>query len=187
MKTYSAKPADVTRQWYVVDAAEAPLGRVATAVATLLMGKGKPQFTKHIDCGDFVVVINAKDTVVTGDKLTKKIYYRHSHYPGGLKEASLADKMAKDPTFALTHAVRGMLPVNKLRDARLQRLKVYADADHKHAPQQPVLISVKNTIPTTVTPATPQATATKPAPAAGKATPAADDHKPEPVTAKDTK
>lgn len=144
MKTYSAKPSDVTRQWYVVDASEAPLGRVATKVATLLTGKGKPQFTKHIDCGDFVVVINAKDTVATGDKFNKKMYYSHSSYPGGLKEATLAEKMAKDPTFAITHAVRGMLPPNRLRDARLLRLKVYADADHKHAPQQPVTISVKD-------------------------------------------
>ena len=145
MKTYSAKPSDVIRKWYLVDAGEAPLGRVATVVATLLTGKGKPQFTKHIDCGDFVVVINAKNTVVTGDKLTKKVYYRHSGYPSGLTETTLAEKLEKDPTFALTHAVRGMLPVNRLRDGRLLRLKVYADADHKHDPQKPTLISVKDT------------------------------------------
>jgi large subunit ribosomal protein L13 len=144
MKTYSVKPTDVTRQWYLVDASEAPLGRVATVVATLLTGKGKPQFTKHIDCGDFVVIINAKDTVVTGDKLTKKVYYRHSGYPSGLTETTLADKLTKDPTFAITHAVRGMLPVNRLRDGRLLRLKVYADADHKHDPQKPTPISVKD-------------------------------------------
>ncbi len=145
MKTYSAKPTDVTREWYIVDASEAPLGRVATVIATLLTGKGKPQFTKHIDCGDFVVVINAKDIVVTGDKMTKKIYYRHSNYPGGLTETSLAEKLEKDPGFAITHAVRGMLPVNRLRDGRLLRLKVYADAEHKHDPQKPKLISVKDT------------------------------------------
>ena len=143
MKTYSAKPSEVTRKWYVVDAAEAPLGRVATQVATLLTGKGKPMFTHHIDCGDYVIVINAKDTKVTGDKMNSKMYYRHSHFPGGLKEASLKDKMAKDPTHALEHAIRGMLPVNKLRDERLKRLKVYADADHKHEAQKPVTISVK--------------------------------------------
>lgn len=143
MKTYSAKPTDVTRKWYVIDASEASLGRVATQIASLLIGKGKPQFTKHIDCGDFVVVINAKDTVVTGGKETKKVYYRHSNYPGGLKEATFAEKMEKDPAFAITNAVRGMLPVNKLRDERLQRLKVYADADHKHEAQKPTLISVK--------------------------------------------
>ena len=145
MKTYSAKPADVTRLWYVVDASEAPLGRVATKIATLLTGKGKPQFTKHIDCGDFVVVINAKDIVSTGDKSIKKVYYSHSGYPGGLKEATLAEKQAKDPVFAITHAVRGMLPANRLRDQRLLRLKVYGDADHKHSPQKPTLISVKDT------------------------------------------
>jgi large subunit ribosomal protein L13 len=145
MKTYSAKPTDVTRQWYVVDASEAPLGRVATKVATLLTGKAKPQFTKHIDCGDFVVIINAKDIVATGDKLGKKVYYRHSGYPGGLKDATLAEKQAKDPAFAITHAVRGMLPANRLRDGRLLRLKVYAGADHQHAPQKPTLISVKDT------------------------------------------
>jgi large subunit ribosomal protein L13 len=145
MKTYSAKPSDVTRKWYVVDASEASLGRVATQVASLLTGKGKPQFTKHIDCGDFVVIINAKDIVVTGDKLAKKVYYRHSSYPGNLKEATLAEKMEKDPTFAITKAVRGMLPVNRLRDGRLLRLKVYADGDHKHEAQKPTPISVKET------------------------------------------
>jgi large subunit ribosomal protein L13 len=143
MKTYSAKPTDVERKWYLIDASEAPLGRVATQIAQLLTGKGKPQFTKHIDTGDFVIVINASQTIATGDKLNKKVYYRHSGFPGGLKEATLAEKMEKDPTFALTNAVRGMLPVNKLRDERLKRLKVYADADHKHEAQKPVKISVK--------------------------------------------
>ena len=143
MKTYSAKPSDVTRKWYIVDASEAPLGRVATKVATLLTGKGKPTFTHHIDTGDYVIVINAKNLVVTGDKMTDKKYYHHSHFPGGLKEASLKDKMESDPTFALHHAIRGMLPVNKLRDARLDRLKIYADAEHKHGAQKPVVISVK--------------------------------------------
>jgi large subunit ribosomal protein L13 len=144
MKTYSAKPADITRQWYVVDASEAPLGRVATKVATLLTGKGKPQFTSHIDCGDFVVIINAKDTVVTGDKETKKHYYHHTGYPGGIKQATLAEKQAKDPAFAITSAVRGMLPANKLRDGRLARLKVYAGAEHRHEAQKPTPISVKD-------------------------------------------
>ena len=143
MKTFSAKPSDVTRKWYVIDAADAPMGRIATEVAKLLIGKDKPQFTKHIDVGDYVIVINAANTVATGDKLTKKVYYRHSSYPGGLKEATLAEKMAKDPTFPIMHAVRGMLPVNKLRDERLARLKVYADADHKHEAQKPEVISLK--------------------------------------------
>lgn len=145
MKTFSAKPSDVTRQWHLVDASEAPLGRIATKIATLLTGKDKPQFTKHIDCGDFVVVINADKIVVTGDKMVKKTYYRHTGHPGGLKEATLAEKLEKDPAFAITHAVRGMLPVNKLRDDRLKRLKVYAGAEHEHDPQQPQLISVKDT------------------------------------------
>lgn len=143
MKTYSAKPSDVTREWYVIDASAAPLGRVATQVATLLTGKGKPQFTAHIDCGDNVIVINAANLQVTGDKLEKKIYYRHSHYPGGLKETPLRKQLDKDPTEVIVHAVRGMLPVNKLRDARLARLKVYADADHKHEAQKPKTIAVK--------------------------------------------
>lgn len=142
-KTYSAKPSDVTRKWYVIDASEASLGRVATQIATLLTGKGKPQFTQHIDTGDYVIVINASNIKVTGDKMNKKMYYHHSHFPGGLKEATLAEKMEKDPTHALIHAVRGMLPVNRLRDERLARLKVYADADHKHEAQKPEKISVK--------------------------------------------
>lgn len=143
MKTYSAKPNDVQRKWYIIDASQAPLGRVATQIATLLLGKDKPQFTKHIDVGDYVIVINAAQTKVTGGKESKKVYYRHTQYPGGLREASFAEKMEKDPTFAISHAVRGMLPVNKLRDDRLLRLKVYPDADHKHEAQQPELISVK--------------------------------------------
>ena len=143
MKTYSAKPTDVTRAWFIVDASEAPLGRVSTRIAELLTGKGKPQFTKHIDCGDYVVVINAGSIVATGNKTEKKIYYRHTHYPGGLKEATLAEAQAKDPTFAITRAVRGMLPPNKLRDDRLKRLKVYAGSEHQHDAQKPKLISVK--------------------------------------------
>lgn len=150
-KTYSAKPSDVTRKWYLIDASEAPLGRVATKVATLLTGKEKPMFTSHIDCGDFVVIINAKDTVVTGNKRTQKMYYHHSHFPGGLRESTLKDTMERDPTHALYHAVHGMLPVNKLRDARLLRLKIYADENHKHAPQQPEVLSLKRPANTTNT------------------------------------
>lgn len=142
-KTYSAKPADVTRQWYVIDASEATLGRVATQVATLLTGKAKPMFTKHIDCGDFVIVINAKDLKVTGNKLTSKMYYHHSGYPGGLRERTLSNQLELDPTKVLEHAIRGMLPVNKLRDARLLRLKIYPGADHKHEAQKPASFSVK--------------------------------------------
>ncbi len=137
MKTYSAKPTDVTRSWYVIDASTAPMGRVSTAAAQLLTGKGKPQFTKHIDCGDFVVIINAAKIKVTGNKLETKMYYHHSHHPGGLKETSLKDQLVKDPSKAIEHSIRGMLPVNKLRDDRLKRLKIYADENHVHAPQQP--------------------------------------------------
>jgi large subunit ribosomal protein L13 len=143
MKTYSAKPSDVTRKWYVLDASEAPIGRVATRAATLLTGKEKPMFTHHIDTGDFVIVINTDKLVATGDKMNKKMYYKHSGYPGGLREANLAKMMEKDSTMVLTKAIRGMLPVNKLRDARLMRLKVYAGAEHNHAAQKPEVISLK--------------------------------------------
>jgi large subunit ribosomal protein L13 len=143
MKTYSIKPSDVTRKWYVVDASEAPLGRVATQVATLLTGKGKPQYSHHIDCGDYVVVINTDNLKVTGDKLEQKMYYHHSHFPGGLKETPLKKQMEKDSTQAVIHAIRGMLPVNKLRDGRLLRLKVYTGAEHNHAAQKPETISLK--------------------------------------------
>lgn len=142
-KTFSAKPGDVTRKWYVVDASEAPLGRVATQIATLLMGKGKPQFTSHIDCGDFVVVINSDQLVVTGGKEEKKIYYRYSGYPGGLREDKLKDVISKDSSRAIFEAVRGMLPVNKLRDGRLARLKVYSDENHNHDAQKPEKLSLK--------------------------------------------
>ncbi len=143
MKTYSAKPSDVTRKWYVVDASEVSLGRAATQIAALLTGKRKPQFTHHIDCGDYVVVVNADKLVVTGNKLTDKKYYRHSGFPGGIKEASLADKMAKNSTEVVIRAVRGMLPVNKLRDERLKRLKVYSNAEHNHEAQKPETFSLK--------------------------------------------
>lgn len=143
MKTYSAKPTDVTRKWYVIDAAEAPLGRISTVAATLLTGKGKPMFTKHIDVGDYVIIINTDNLVVTGNKMEDKMYYKHSGYPGGLKELQLKEKMAKDSTTVLVKAIRGMLPVNKLRDGRLDRLKVYAGTEHNHEAQKPVSFSVK--------------------------------------------
>lgn len=142
-KTYSAKPSDVTRKWYVLDASEAPLGRVATRAATLLTGKEKPMFTHHIDTGDYVIIVNAAQTVVTGKKATDKMYYRHSGFPGGLTELSFNEVMAKDPTKAMFMAVRGMLPVNKLRDERLKRLKIYAGSDHQHEAQKPETVSVK--------------------------------------------
>ncbi|HUB93840.1 MAG TPA: 50S ribosomal protein L13 [Verrucomicrobiae bacterium] len=143
-KTFSARPSDVTRKWFIVDASEASLGRVATKIATLLIGKGKPTYTHHIDVGDFVVVVNAANLKVTGNKLEAKTYYRHSGFPGGLHETSLKEILASSaPERALYEAVRGMLPVNKLRDERLKRLKIYATNEHKHAAQKPEAISVK--------------------------------------------
>ena len=137
LKTYSAKPTEVTRDWYVVDASGQTLGRLATQVATKLTGKDKPMYTSHIDCGDFIVVINSGKLVVTGNKLLDKKYYRHSGYPGGIKEITLEAQMAKDSTKVIENAVAGMLPKNKLRDERMKRLKVYATDQHPHAPQQP--------------------------------------------------
>jgi len=143
MKTYSAKPSDVTRAWYVLDASEITLGRLSTKAASLLIGKGKPQVTAHIDCGDYVIVINTDKLKVTGDKLNDKTYYRHSGFPGGLKQRSLAEQLAADSTEAIFRAVRGMLPVNRLRDGRLDRLKLYPGADHAHEAQKPVTMSLK--------------------------------------------
>ena len=143
MKTYSAKPTEVTREWYVLDASEVPLGRLSTKIATLLTGKEKPMFTHHIDCGDNVIVVNSDSLVVTGNKMKDKMYYRHSQYPGSLKEATLADKMAKDSTDVIVLAVKGMLPKNKLMAERLKRLKVYPGSDHNHEAQKPTKVSVK--------------------------------------------
>lgn len=143
MKTYSAKPSEVVREWLVIDASEAPLGRVATEVAQHLTGKKKPMFTQHIDCGDYVIVVNADNLVVTGNKLQDKKYYRHSQYPGSLKTTTLGDQMAKDSTFVIVEAVRGMLPKNKLITERLKRLKVYAGTEHNHEAQKPKKVSVK--------------------------------------------
>ena len=146
MKTYSLKPKEINRKWYVLDATEAPLGRVSTQAASLLLGKGKPGVSDHIDNGDFVIIINAEKLVVTGNKREDKTYYRHSGFPGGLKEASLKEVLnGPTPERALYEAVRGMLPVNKLRDARLERLKIYLGAEHKHEAQKPETISLKGT------------------------------------------
>jgi len=142
-KTYSAKPSDIQRKWYVLDASETTLGRVATKAASLLLGKGKPQFTAHIDTGDYVIIINAKDLKVTGNKLETIKYYRHSGYAGNLRERTLQEQLNLDPTKAIEQAVRGMLPTNKLRDGRMERLKVYAGSEHKHEAQKPETLSVK--------------------------------------------
>ncbi|MBX4199409.1 50S ribosomal protein L13 [Candidatus Saccharibacteria bacterium] len=136
-KTYSVKPTEITRKWYVLDASKAPLGRVSTVAASLLIGKGKPQFTPHMDGGDFVIIINTDKLVVTGGKEDKKIYYRHSGYPGGLYKKTLREVIETDSTQAIQKAVRGMLPVNKLRPGRLARLKIYAGEEHNHAAQKP--------------------------------------------------
>lgn len=141
-KTYSAKPSDVTRNWYVFDASSVSLGRLSTEIATVLTGKKKPIFTAHIDCGDFAIVINADKLVVTGDKANKKMYYRHSGYPGGIKSRSLQEQMDIDATHVIEAAVRGMLPVNKLRDGRLKRLKIYAGETHGHDAQKPVEVDL---------------------------------------------
>ncbi|MBP9761848.1 50S ribosomal protein L13 [Candidatus Saccharibacteria bacterium] len=143
MKTYSAKPTEVQRQWHIIDASETTLGRVATQVATLLTGKAKPMFTSHIDCGDFVIVINADKLMVTGGKEEKKMYYNHSGFPSGLRERQLKDLMNSDSTEVIYKAVRGMLPVNKLRDGRLKRLKIYAGDQHEHAAQKPIKFDLK--------------------------------------------
>lgn len=144
MKTYSAKPADVTRQWYIVDAANMNLGRLATVIARHLTGKHKPIYTTHIDCGDNVVVINAENITVTGSKLTEKKYYHYSGYPGGIKETSLETQLKTHPERVITAAVKGMLPKNRLQADRLKRLKVYAGAEHPHAPQSPVSLGAHN-------------------------------------------
>jgi large subunit ribosomal protein L13 len=137
IKTYSPKPTEITHEWYVFDATGVNLGRLATRVATLLLGKHKPRYSPHLDCGDNVVVVNAEKVAVTGAKLTDKKYYRHSGYPGGIKEVSLEELLRKNPALAIEHAVAGMLPKNRLQDDRMLRLKVYAGPEHPHAGQNP--------------------------------------------------
>jgi large subunit ribosomal protein L13 len=145
MKTYSLKPKDITRSWYVLDASQASLGRVATRAATLLLGKDKPSFTRHIDGGDYVIIINADKLVITGNKKSGKIYYRHSGYPGNLKTTTLAEMLKEQSVVVIRKAVRGMLPVNKLRANRLARLKVYPGSEHQHEGQKPISLSMKET------------------------------------------
>lgn len=141
-KTYSQKPTEVTRRWILIDAATAPLGRVATAAAKYLIGKYKPTYTPHTDAGDYVVIINAKDLIVTGAKETDKMYYRHSGYVGNLKEMSLGDLRAKHPETIIEEAIKGMIPRNKLAADRLGRLRVFAGADHVHTAQTPEKVEV---------------------------------------------
>ena len=142
MKTYSAIPGEITREWYLVDAEGKTLGRLATQIADTLRGKRKPQYTPHVDTGDFVIVVNAEKIQVTGNKLDQKRYYRHSGYPGGLRSRTLREQLERRPTEVLRKAVKGMLPRNKLGRAQLTKLKIYAGADHPHEAQAPTKIEV---------------------------------------------
>ena len=137
MKTWNAKPGEVTRHWYVVDAEGQTLGRLATQIADTLRGKNKPQYTPHVDTGDFVVVINAEKIRVTGNKLAQKTYWRHSGYPGGIKSRSLQEMLDRRPEEVIRKAVKGMLPRNRLARQQLTKLKVYAGPEHPHEAQQP--------------------------------------------------
>ena len=137
MKTYSQKASEIQREWWIIDAKSLPLGKLAVVIADKLMGKSKVTYTPHVDNGDYVVVINAKDLKVTGEKMTDKHYYRHSGFPGGLKDLTLAEIIEKDPTIAIEKAVAGMIPKNKLQADRLARLRVFPGAEHAHTAQQP--------------------------------------------------
>ncbi|MEA5013631.1 MAG: 50S ribosomal protein L13 [Candidatus Limiplasma sp.] len=143
MNTYMAKPADVQRKWYVVDAEGMVLGRLASQVASILRGKNKPIFTPHVDTGDYVIILNADKVVLTGNKLDQKVYYRHSGYPGGLKETVYRKLMAEKPEFAVKHAVVGMLPKGPLGRQMAKKLKVYTGSEHDHAAQQPEKLELK--------------------------------------------
>jgi large subunit ribosomal protein L13 len=143
MSTYMAKAENVDRKWYVVDAADKPLGRTATVVATLLRGKHKAEFTPNVDTGDFVIVINAEKAILTGKKLDQKYYRRHSGWIGGLKETQYRTLMAERPEFAMEVAVKGMLPKNSIGRKAATRLKVYAGSEHNHAAQQPIVWTEK--------------------------------------------
>ena len=137
MKTYTVRKGDIRREWYVVDAQGKILGRLASEIAKILRGKHKPIYVPHLDCGDYVIVVNAEKVRVTGKKLDQKFYYRHSGYPGGLKSINLRDQLQKHPTRVLEAAVRGMLPKNRLGRAMIKKLKVYAGGSHPHQAQQP--------------------------------------------------
>ena len=142
MSTFMAKKETVERKWYIIDAANKPLGRTAAAAATILRGKHRPEYTPHVDCGEFVIIVNASKAVLTGKKLEQKYYRHHSGYIGGLKEVQYKTLMATKPELAMTLAVKGMLPHNTLGAKAATRLKVYAGASHKHEAQKPVAIEV---------------------------------------------
>jgi large subunit ribosomal protein L13 len=136
-RTFSPKPADIKREWIVIDATDVVLGRLASHTAAILRGKHKPTFAPHMDMGDFVIIVNAEKIALTGQKLEKKLAYRHSGYPGGLSSETYIEMLEKHPTRAVEKAVRGMLPKNSLGRAQIKKLKVYAGAEHPHAAQQP--------------------------------------------------
>jgi large subunit ribosomal protein L13 len=142
MKTWNAKPGEIERRWYLVDAEGQTLGRLATQIADTLRGKRKPQYTPHVDTGDFVVVVNAAKIAVTGTKLDDKLYYRHSGYPGGLRSRPLRDELERRPTEVIRKAVKGMLPRNRLARQQLTKLKVYAGPEHPHGAQEPQPLEV---------------------------------------------
>ena len=144
MKTYYAKPQEVEREWVLIDATDQVLGRVATKAATILKGKNKPQYTPHVDTGDFVIIINADKIRVTGTKVTSKEYYRHSGHPGGLKKETFQEAMEKHPERVVEHAVKGMLPKTTLGRKQGMKLKVYTGAEHPHAAQNPVKIELED-------------------------------------------
>ena len=143
MSTFMLKTEDVNRKWYVIDAAGKTLGKVAVTAATILNGKHKPEYTPHVDCGDCVIVINAEKVVLTGKKLEQKTYYHHSGYVGGLKAVKYSTLMRTKPEMAVSLAVKGMLPKNKLGDASFARLRVYKGAEHDQQAQQPIAVEVK--------------------------------------------
>ena len=140
MSTFMAKKETISRKWYVIDAAGKPLGKTAVAAANILRGKHRPEFTPHVDCGEYVIIINADKAVLTGKKLDQKVYYRHTGYIGGLKAVNYRKLMAEKPEFAMTKAVKGMLPHNSIGDKAITRLKVFAGPTHNHAAQQPIVI-----------------------------------------------
>ncbi len=143
MKSFMASPATIERKWYVVDATGYTLGRLASEVAKILRGKNKPIFTPHMDCGDYVIVVNAEKVKVTGRKLDQKIYYHHSDYVGGMKETTLRQMMAKKPEKVMELAVKGMLPKGPLGRSMMTKLHVYAGAEHPHAAQKPEVLEIK--------------------------------------------
>jgi len=142
-KTWNAKPGEIERGWYLVDAEGQTLGRLATQITDLLRGKGKPQYTPHVDTGDFVVVVNAEKVAVTGKKLDEKLYYRHSGYPGGLRSRPLREELRRRPTEVLRAAVKGMMPRNRLARAQMRKLKIYAGPAHPHEAQEPRPLELK--------------------------------------------